>query len=95
MIKIKIYTAKYEPIFLSIFGKSKYLMSLLLSSILKEKVDSYEYLNTKLIKDRIKLKSQNLDVLIYVNNKIVNIELNTNFSEMVKRRNIYYFSKLL
>jgi len=69
-------------------------MRQLLSSILKEKVEYFEFLNTKLIKDRMLQKTHNLDILILVNNKIVNLELNTNFSKMTKLRNIYYLFKV-
>ena len=78
------YTAKYESIFLATIVNKPNLMKLLLEIILKEEVKEYVLLSNKLIKD--KEKGKKVDILVLANNKTINIELNTSFSEVIKEK---------
>lgn len=70
-------------------------MKRLLESILKEEVRNFSYLNTKLVKDKFDEKGQMVDILVLVNDKIVNIELNLKFDKEIKIRNFNYSVRIL
>lgn len=92
-----IYTSKKETILLSTIVKREKSMKLLLEIILKEEVKEYTLLSNELIKnkEREKGKEKEVDILVLVNNKIVNIELNTNFNEVIKEKNISYLERIM
>ena len=90
-----LYTAKYEYVFLSVILKRYNLMKILLEIILKEEVVDYVILSNKLIKDKVNEKGMEVDVLVLVNKKLVNIELNTNFSETIKEKNMSYLERIM
>ena len=89
------YTAKYEYVFLSVILKRYNLMKILLEIILKEEVVDYVILSNKLIKDKVNEKGMEVDLLVLVNKKLVNIELNTNFSETIKEKNMSYLERIM
>lgn len=89
------YTAKHEAIFLATIVNKPNLMKILLEIILEEEVKEYMLLSNKLIKDKNKEKGKEVDILVLVNNKIINIELNTNFSEVIKEKNISYLERIM
>ena len=70
-----LYTAKYEYVFLSVILKRYNLMKILLEIILKEEVIDYVILSNKLIKDKVNEKGMEVDLLVLVNKKLVNIEI--------------------
>ena len=90
-----LYTAKYEYVFLSVILKRYNLMKILLEIILKEEVVDYVILSNKLIKDKVNEKGMEVDVLVLVNKKLINIELNTNFSETIKEKNMSYLERIM
>ena len=90
-----LYTAKYEYVFLSVIVNKKSLMKILLEIILKEEVIDYIILSNKLIKDKVNEKGMEVDVLVLVNKKLLNIELNTNFSETIKEKNMSYLERIM
>ena len=90
-----LYTAKHEAIFLATIVNKPNLMKILLEIILEEEVKEYILLSNKLIKDKLKEKGKEVDILVLVNNKIINIELNTNFSEVIKEKNMSYLERIM
>ncbi len=94
MIKItKFYTAKHEPVFMYAAVKKEFLIAIL-EPILDKKIVELEILNPNLIQDHYKIRGQRLDLLVKTKDEIINVELNTNYSEEVMIRNLHYIFKL-
>ena len=94
MIKIKkFYTAKHEPVFMYAAVKKEFLIAIL-EPILDKKIIELEILNPNLIQDHYKRRGQRLDLLVKTKDEIINVELNTNYSEEVMIRNLHYIFKL-
>ncbi len=89
----KFYTARHEPIFMYAAVKKEFLIAIL-EPILDKKIDDLQILNPNLIQDYYKLRGQRLDLLVKTNDEIINVELNTNYSEEIKIRNLHYIFKL-
>ena len=94
MIKIKkFYTAKHEPVFMYAAVKKEFLIAIL-EPILDKKIVELKILNPNLIQDCYKRRGQRLDLLVKTKEEIINVELNTNYSEEVMIRNLHYIFKL-
>ena len=57
------------------------------------KIDFLEIKNGELTKNRLYIKNKTVDLLVKIGSKIINIELNTNYDETTKNRNLYYLLK--
>ena len=89
----KFYTARHEPIFMYAAVKKEFLIAIL-EPILVKKIEDLKILNPNLIQDYYKLRGQRLDLLVKTKYEIINVELNTNYSEEIKIRNLHYVFKL-
>ena len=77
----------YDAVFYKIFGdyNDLDLIKYLLENVLNIKIKKIEILNGKVLGDKIKTKKSFLDLLVRVNGKIiVNIEVNTDTSQIIK-----------
>ena len=72
----------------------KEFLKAILEPILDKKIIELEILNPNLIQDYLKLRGQRLDLLVKTNEKIINVELNTNYSQEIMIRNLHYIFKL-
>lgn len=86
----KFYTLKYEIAFIKTIIDDEKLCKYFLSNILEEKIENVKILNARLIADKINNRRQTVDILLKIDNKIINIELNTSYNTNVKKRNIFY-----
>ena len=66
----------------------------LLEHILEKEIIELEILNPNLIQDYFRLRGQRLDLLVKTKDEIINVELNTNYSEEILIRNLHYIFKL-
>ena len=73
--------------------KKEFLIAIL-EPILDKKIIELEILNPNLIQDHYKRRGQRLDLLVKTKDEIINVELNTNYSEEVMIRNLHYIFKL-
>ena len=73
--------------------KKEFLIAIL-EPILDKKIEELEILNPNLIQDHYKSRGQRLDLLVKTKDEIINVELNTNYSEEVMIRNLHYIFKL-
>ena len=73
--------------------KKEFLIAIL-EPILDKKILELEILNPNLIQDHYKIRGQRLDLLVKTKDEIINVELNTNYSEEVMIRNLHYIFKL-
>ena len=89
----KFYTARHKPIFMYAAVKKEFLIAIL-EPILDKKIEDLKILNPNLIQDYYKLRGQRLDLLVKTKYEIINVELNTNYSEEIKIRNLHYVFKL-
>lgn len=88
----------FDLMFYKIFGDDNDLESIiyLFELLLDIKVDSLRILNDKVVGDKIKTKKSFLDLLLLINEKIkVNIEVNTDTSQIIKERNINFILKVV
>ena len=90
----KLYTAKYESIFMYSAVKYKYIIKKIIEQILNKKYNEFVILNPNLIKDNIHNIGQKLDLLIKADDEYINVELNSNYNKYVKERNLLYVFKL-
>ena len=91
----KFYTLKYDAVFKNIFLKDEELLKIFLTNIMRLfyddfKIDFLGIKNGELTKKRLYIKNKTVDLLVKIGNKIINIELNTNYDETTKNRNLYY-----
>ena len=89
----KFYTARHEPIFMYAAVKKEFLIAIL-EPILDKKIEDLQILNPNLIQNYYKIRGQRLDLLVKTKDEIINVELNTNYSEEIKIRNLHYVFKL-
>ena len=73
--------------------KKEFLIAIL-EPIIDKKITYLEILNPNLIQEHYKTRSQRLDLLVKTKDEIINVELNTNYSEEIKIRNLHYIFKL-
>ena len=66
----------------------------LLEYILEKEIIELEILNPNLIQDYFRLRGQRLDLLVKTKEEVINVELNTNYSEEILIRNLHYIFKL-
>ena len=91
----KFYTLKYDSVFKNVFFRNERLLKKLLTSILTEYQEGIEIKNIKiknceLTKDRIYIKNKLVDLLVETTDKVLNIEINSIFDEIIKMRNLVY-----
>ncbi len=72
----------------------KEFLKAILEPILEKEIIELEILNPNLIQDYFKLRGQRLDLLVKTKDEIINVELNTNYSEEIMIRNLHYIFKL-
>ena len=87
----------YDAVFYKIFGdyNDLDLIKYLLENVLNINIKKIEILNGKVLGDKIKTKKSFLDLLIRVNEKmVINIEVNTDTSQIIKERNIGFLLKV-
>ena len=73
--------------------KKEFLIAIL-EPIIDKKITYLEILNPNLIQEHYKTRSQRLDLLVKTKDEIINVELNTNYNEEIKIRNLHYVFKL-
>ena len=73
--------------------KKEFLIAIL-EPIIDKKITYLEILNPNLIQEHYKTRSQRLDLLVKTKDEIINVELNTNYIEEIKIRNLHYVFKL-
>lgn len=88
----KFYTAKNDNVFKSIFcdENNTFLLKTLIERCLRVKIEIIELHLPERIKENIYAKGQILDVLAKIDNRLVNIEVNSGFYEGMHRRNFGY-----
>ena len=89
----KFYTARHEPVFMYAAVKKEFLIAIL-EPIIDKKIEDLQILNPNLIQEYYKIRGQRLDLLVKTKDEIINVELNTNYSEEIKIRNLHYIFKL-
>ena len=90
--KDKFFTAKNDNVFKAIFcnENNTFLLKTLIERCLKIKIEIIEIHALLQIKENIYAKGQILDVLVKVDNRLINIEVNSGFYDGVHRRNFGY-----
>ena len=94
---MKVYTAKNDRLFKTVASNKygKEILEALLSTIFNEKVEVLEFIPVELALDTESERKKTLDVLVRVDNKIINVEMNAQgLSEIVKIRNLSYLCKM-
>ena len=89
---LKYYTARYEQIFMYSVVKSDILKKLI-EFIIEKEIIELKILNPNLIQDTYKTREQRLDLLIKTKDDIINVEINSNYNEEIKIRNLNYLFK--
>ena len=59
------------------------------------KINSLTIRNSELTKDRLYIKNKIIDILVKTDNKVVNIEINTDYRKNIKNRNFLYLCSAL
>lgn len=87
----------YDREFKLVFGDSNHLerLNLLLSSLLKRKVEVLELLPTELLDDNRLNKKNEMDLFCRLDNEYVSIEVNLELDKTVIDRNIAFISRAL
>ena len=90
--KDKFFTAKNDNVFKAIFcnENNTFLLKTLIERCLKIKIEIIEIHAPEKIKENIYAKGQILDVLVKVDNRLINIEVNSGFYDGVHRRDFGY-----
>ena len=84
MIDIKVYTAKNDNVFKSIFcdENNTFLLKTLIERCLNTKIQIIKIYSPEKIKENIYAKGQILDLLIKADNKLINVEVNSGFMKV-------------
>jgi len=91
MIK-KFYTCRYDRAFKEVFMKeeNKDILSKLLESILKVKIEKIEFLNLERNVDNINIKRKHLDLYLETNIGKIQVEVNSSNHKYIRPRNFSY-----
>ena len=92
----KFYTAKYDRVFKTIFCNEDdhTLLKELLERILKQKIESIEFLRSELPVVSTDDKSKTVDLLAKVDGKYLHVELNCSYKDYLHTRNFIYFTNI-
>ena len=93
-VKKKFYTAKYDRIFKAIFKNESdhHLMEAVLETCLGSKVKIISYYDNELKIRHVEERTKRLDLLIDMEGKKVNVEINSNADRATKVRNLNFFT---
>ena len=88
----KFYTAKNDLVFKAIFCdvNDTFLLKTLIEKCLNKKIEIIDLYPTEATKKNLYAKGKTLDVLVKVDNKIINIEVNSSFYDGLHRRTAGY-----
>ena len=94
------YTLKYDPVFKNVFYRDKELLKIFLTNIMHHvdssfKIKELTIRNSELTKDRLYIKNKIIDILVKTNDKVINIEINSDYSVNIKNRNFLYLCSAL
>ena len=90
----------YDFMFKEVFGSQKrikittYFIARYLKIDYHKLIGKVKLLNKQLTKDNIKDKTQEVDLMVYINNKIINIELNMQKYPYLIARNLAYLCRI-
>ena len=90
----KYYTCKYDAAFKEVFMNTKdtYLLKVLLEFILNVKISSIDIQNNELINDNVHVRRKLLDFLVYTDQGVFNIEVNTSVDKFLRNRNFSFIA---
>ena len=91
----KYYTAKSEVVFMYVALKAYTILKRIIEFTIEKEIEEITILNPNLITDNINSRIQKLDLLIKTKNEYINIELNSNFGNLTKIRNLLYLFKIM
>ena len=94
------YTLKYDPVFKNVFYRDKELLKIFLTNIMHHvdssfKIKELTIRNSELTKDRLYIKNKIIDILVKTDDKVINIEINSDYSVNIKNRNFLYLCSAL
>ena len=94
------YTLKYDQVFKNVFYRDKNLLKIFLTNIMHHvdssfKIKELTIRNSELTKDRLYIKNKIIDILVKTNDKVINIEINSDYSINIKNRNCLYLCSAL
>ena len=94
------YTLKYDQVFKNVFYRDKELLKIFLTNIMHHvdssfKIETLDIRNSELTKDRLYIKNKIIDILVKTNDKVINIEINSDYSINIKNRNFLYLCSAL
>ena len=92
----KIYNLKYDRVFNKsvICGKDTRAINKILTDILEEEVEVIKYVPTYIKVKKKYSKYKTVDILAKVKDKIINVEINTRYDEIIKERNLVYYTSI-
>ena len=94
------YTLKYDQVFKNVFYRDKNLLKIFLTNIMHHvdssfKIKELTIRNSELTKDRLYIKNKIIDILVKTDDKVINIEINSDYSINIKNRNFLYLCSAL
>ena len=94
------YTLKYDQVFKNVFYRDNNLLKIFLTNIMHHvdssfKIETLDIRNSELTKDRLYIKNKIIDILVKTNDKVINIEINSDYSINIKNRNFLYLCSAL
>ena len=80
----KYYTCRYDAAFKEVFiREDTSLLKAFLEGVLKIKINYLEIKNSELNNDNIHIKRKLVDTIVYTDNEVFNIEINTSLDDSV------------
>ena len=87
----KYYTCRYDAAFKEVFiREDTSLLKAFLEGVLKIKINYLEIKNSELNNDNIHIERKLVDTIVYTDNEVFNIEINTSLDDSVLVRNTCY-----
>lgn len=90
----KDYTIKYDIVFKNTFNAKEEIKRLIKESLELE-VNDVKILNNELPVENKAEKKKILDLIVYTDKGLINVEVNNNFNPAIQVRNLLYFCKLV
>ena len=95
--KKKFYTLQTDAVFKNVFYRDDKLLKRFLTDILSVFYDNvdikdFKVLNTELTKDRLYIRNKVVDILVDIDTKVINIEVNVKYDDYRIYRNFFYLA---
>ena len=92
---MKFYTAKNDLVFKTVMMTKPNILKKIIESILDEEIEEIKILNSEMTVVNVKSKKRIVDILVQIENRYIDVEMNNNEDEFINIRNGTYLFNMI